>query len=336
MNYFVKDINSAEHGPVNEQELIALVQQGLVTPECPVKKALMPNWEEAKHLSFLKEAFAGVAAQNTKKNADAPKQTAPESTKTSFENQLIPVHAGLWLRLQAFAHDAILLLLIFAGLALIATGGLLMRSVSDTEHPSVKKRLEIRDKAVKKHEQAVKNAQKKAEKLTEEKGEKVEAELPEFQEKIKEAKAEHTAKYNPTITDDRLEGFSFGALWTNSTNDAKFVCISANKNNAIWVPLSDVRNAAVIVFILFLLIAIPVHVAPLLLTAQTRGMRFYGIFLCDEKNYLVEVYEKRAYAYWLVALFTFWLTPFFVIIRKPTPAERLTGIRVTRTAAKKL
>ena len=45
--------------------------------------------------------------------------------------------------------------------------------------------------------------------------------------------------------------------------------------------------------------------------------------------------ELRAFFYWLISVLTFYLNPLFLLIKKPTIAEMITGTRMISTISKK-
>ena len=304
MTYLIKEADQTERTGLNEQDLIRLAREHRITPHTPVKKTLMAGWFEAQELKFLKDVFA----EQAKKEESAGPDTAPEQ-KTSFEKKYTPVHAGILLRFQAFSFDAVLLLLLFALLAAGGTFTLYCMSTADRTGTHVKKLIEKRDR---------KEKSKKAEGKEEN--------SPEPRHYVKHV-------FEPSALDDAEEGFHFGSTWHDSKADILYVCISDSPRNAKWSTIGKVRHVALAVLGIFIPLAFLYIILPLMFKAQTRGMRYFGIFLSDAEDPNREVLENRAFWFGLLTILTFYLTPFFAIFGKQNIAERLTGTKVIRISS---
>ena len=157
MNFFVKDINGEEHGPVNEKELEQLVDSDLVTRDEAVKRALMRNWSPAGEFDFLKAAFIRADKRKAEReNVDYIEQVnAPGSSAVShFENEYVPVGGGAKLRFWSFVNDLGIVCLVLLFLLLAGTGAAFIKAfnatVTDGEvvDAVVSERKEIDDKIV--------------------------------------------------------------------------------------------------------------------------------------------------------------------------------------------
>lgn len=317
MTYLIKQEDGTERTGLNEQELIRLAKEHGITPHTPVKKTLMSGWFEAQELKFLKDIFAEQEAEARKDTAEP--DTSPEQ-KTSFEKKYIPVHAGLLLRFQAFSFDAFLLIVLFALLSAAGTFTLYCMGTADRTSPRVKKLIEKRDRQEK----------LKAEKS---KTEKEKTDAPD--EKKKSPKPRHHVKhkYEPSALDDEKAGFHFGSTWTDSKAGALYVCLSAAPRSARWCPIEEVRPVSLIVLGAFMFLGFLCIILPLMFKAQTYGMHYFGIFLSDAEDPDREVLENRAFWFGLLTIFTFFLTPVFIVSGKQNIAERLTKTKVIRISS---
>ena len=370
MDYFVRQ-NNGESPKVSETELIAMAENGLISEDTQVRKALMPSWTTAKNIPALAEVFArGVNSAE-----DVPGGKNKEVT--SFENALIPVPGGLLLRFQAWFLDLVLLLVLFFILCGVSTNilsvvgshinegalrigsdyvNVTLRSdrTADRRGALIQERMRIRKQADDKYFDelmAAKNQLRKAKaernamiaKLRKEKATRAEfdqvPELPKIKfpqpPPVKKKISRFKANRTPTITDDAYEGCYAGTLWIDTTAKRTFVCISGKKNKAVWMTLPMVNSVAVMTFVVFILLGLFLYVGALLLRAQTLGMWYFGLFLSDAKDYKTEVLELRAFFYWLISVLTFYLNPLFLLIKKPTIAELITGTRVISTISQK-
>lgn len=309
MNYLTNDIRGVKHGPISEQELIALADQGLLQADSPVKKEIMPGWFPAADLPFLVPHLA-AKDPGKKDEAKTSVSSAPEaSTKSSFENNLVPVHAGINLRFQAACHDLVSLIVILLISLAAATALAFCLSETEKDSSSVQTTLEKRKKSAKKQKTSEKTGKKK---------DTVEA------------------QGRPSIVSDRLEGFHPGSIWHDtSENGYDYVCLSAAKNRAVWCPLKNTSIAVCAAWLLFLTLASLRFLIPAALKAQTPGMYYYGIFISDAQDPRREVLEIRAVCVILLGLI-FWIaSPFLLLLGKPTVAESLTETRIIRISAKK-
>lgn len=329
MKYYANDIHGGHHGPLTEEQLIALADEGLIRADSAVKKEIMRGWFPASDLKFLAPHLSAGETGTPNAKEDIPGTSAPDaSVKSTFENKLLPVHAGLLLRISAALHDLILLAVV---LLLIFTAGILTAfCLSETvkDGPEVQAVLKSRQPADKKGENG--KAKKKARaKSKETPPEDVKA------EEVKEERRSVETSGRPSVVSDEEAGYLRGSIWKDTTTNERFVCLSASKNKAVWCPLSRLKIIAAAAWLLILLAGSYLFLIRIALTAQTPGMHYYGIFVSDAKDPMREVLELRAVSEYLLSLI-FWIAaPVLLILGKPTIAENITGTRIIRTAAKK-
>ena len=371
MDYFVRQ-NNGEYPKVSETELIAMAEAGLISEDTQVRKALMPTWTTAKEIPVLAEVFKRGSQGGNDGAVENPEKevTSFENSFIPVHGSLLLRIQAWFLDVVLL----LILFFILCGISTailrvvgshinegaLRIGGnyvnVTLRSdrTADRRGALVKERLRIRKLAEERYQEeltAVKAQLRKAkadrnamlaklrkEKATREEFDKV-PELPKLkfpqpppvQKKVPKFNASRT----PTITDDAFEGCYAGTLWVDNTAKRTFVCISGEKNKAVWMTLPMVNSAAIITIVVYILLGLFLLVGSLMLRAQTIGMWYFGIFLSDAKDYRTEVLELRAFLYWLISVLTFYLNPLFLLIKKPTLAELITGTRVISTVSKK-
>ena len=371
MDYLIRK-NSGESSKVSESELVAMTEAGLISPETQVRKALMPTWTKAKDIPILAEVFErdsknGDDTHSENKNKEV---TAYENALIPVHGGL-RIRFLTWLLDVVLL---LILLFILCGIATgslsiigshindgaLRIGGEFVNVTLRTERTAdrrgalVKERLRVRKLAEDRYQEELKTAKATLRKAKEERNAMITRlrkeratraefdrvpELPKIKfpqpppvkKKISRIKSDR----NPTITDDAFEGCYAGTLWSNTSENKTFVCISGEKNNSVWMTLPMVKSAAAITFCAFILLGLLLLIGPLVLRAQTPGMWYFGLFLSNAKDYRTEVLELRAFFYWLISVLTFYLNPLFLLIKKPTLAELITGTRVISIVSQK-
>ena len=323
MNYYADDIQGVRHGPLTEEQLITLADKGLIRADSSVKKEIMRGWFPASDLKFLAPHLsAGPKAGESGGKTEAVSSAPEASIKSSFENMLTPVHAGLLLRIQAACHD--LLILLVAILLILGAGTLAAFVLSETvkDGPEVQAVLDKRQNAGKE------DGSVKAEKKPHAKTAKAEEEAKPDRHSVEMAG-------RPSIVSDKAEGYRPGSIWRDTKTGEIFVCLSASERKAVWCRQSRLRLIAIAVWTVSLLAGAWLFLISIALTAQTPGMRYYGIFVSDAKDPAREVLELRAVSEYLLSLFVWIATPLLLILGKPTIAENVTGTRIIRISAKR-
>ena len=371
MDYFVRQ-NNGEYPKVSEPELIAMAEAGLISEDTQVRKALMPTWTTAKEIPALAEVFerGSKSPDDVPAGNKGKEVTSFENSLTPVHGGLLLRIQAWFLDVVLL----LILFLVLCGVSTcilrvlgshinegaLRIGGsyvnVTLRSdrTADRRGALVKERLRIRKLAQERYLEELTTAKahmRKAkadrnamlaklrkEKATREEFDKV-PELPKIKfpqpPPVKKKISRFKANRTPTITDDAFEGCYAGTLWIDTTAKRTFVCISGEKNKAVWMTLPMVNSAAIITLVSFILLGLFLLVGSLMLRAQTLGMWYFGLFLSDAKDYRTEVLELRAFLYWLIAVLTFYLNPLFLLIKKPTLAELITGTRVISTVSKK-
>ena len=368
MDYFVRQ-NNGEYPKVSEPELIAMAEAGLISEDTQVRKALMPTWTTAKEIPVLAEVF-NRSSQGADNSAGNKEVTSFENSLIPVHGGLL-LRIQAWCLDIVFL---LILFLVICGISTsilrvlgshinegaLRIGGnyvnVTLRSdrTADRRGRIVKERLHKRKLAEERYQDeltAAKAQLRKAKadrnemiaKLRKERASREEfdkvPELPKIKfpqpPPVKKKVSKFTAGRTPTITDDAFEGCYAGTLWFDNSVKRTFVCISGEKNKAVWMTLPMVNSAAIITLVAYILLSMFLFVGSLMLRAQTIGMWYFGLFLSDAKDYRTEVLELRAFLYWLIAVLTFYLNPLFLLIKKPTLAELITGTRVISTISKK-
>lgn len=371
MDYFVRQ-NNGEYPKVSESELVAMAEAGLISEDTQVRKALMPTWTTAKEIPALAEVFErnsknGDDASAGSKNKEV---TSFENSLIPVHGGLLLRIQSWFLDIVLLVILFFIICGVSTGILCVVgshinegalrIGGSYMNvtlrsdRTADRRGSLVKERLRIRKLAQERYLEELTTAKAhmrkaKAErnamlaKLRKEKATRAQfdqvPELPKIKfpqpppvkKKISRIKANRT----PTITDDAFEGCYAGTLWIDTAAKRTFVCISGEKNNAVWMTLSMVNSSAIITFVSFILLGLFLLVGSLMIRAQTLGMWYFGLFLSDAKDFKTEVLELRAFAYWLISVLTFYLNPLFLLIKKPTLAEMITGTRMISTISQK-
>lgn len=310
MDYMVQAPDGTVSGPFSEQELIRHVAMGTVTADYSVRPTVFPKWEKAERIVFLKPML------HPGEPADGPEQ----AVRTSFENRLEPCPAPLLLRMMAGVWDLAVILLIF--LLVAGTGTLIVRAgaSADRTHESISAVCKARDK---KAEKEKKKREKHPDRTPLKKGS-----APAPVDAVEK-------EYPPTVVADEEAGFHPASLWTDTKTGERYVCISAESRKAAWYPVRKLRLLALVAAACFFTASLLSLLIPAGFTAQTRGMRFFGIFISDADDPREkDVLEIRASLCCLLSLLTGILALPFLLLGKPTPAERLTRTRIIRVAAK--
>lgn len=324
MNYYANDIQGVRHGPLTQEQLIALADEGLIRADSAVKKEIMRGWFPASDLKFLAPHLsAGVKEREIGKNTEDVVSAPEAAIRSSFENLLTPVHAGLLLRIQAACHD--LLIFLAAILLILAAGTLAAFVFSETvkNGPEVQSVLEKRYPADKKNK-----AGKRKKKSRKKHNAKTQGEAKPEKSSVEIAGC-------PSIVSDEAEGYRSGSIWKDTDTGEIFICLSASEQNAVWCRQSRLRIIAIAVWAVCLLSGACLFLIPLALTSQTPGMHYYGIFVSDAKDPTREVLELRAVSEYLLSLFVWIATPVLLLLGKPTIAENVTGTRIIRISAKR-
>ncbi|MBQ6473269.1 MAG: RDD family protein [Victivallales bacterium] len=130
--YFLKNEAGEQIGPLDEEALVRLAQEGKVTLNCQVRPTLLPTWNKALDVPFLKPILKQELARQVEQQHNTPwtrlkarlTLRAPESSDsfglTKKDANNYPA-ASLGLRLAAGLTDVLILavwaLLLFLGFA---------------------------------------------------------------------------------------------------------------------------------------------------------------------------------------------------------------------------
>ena len=86
----------------------------------------------------------------------------------------------------------------------------------------------------------------------------------------------------PTDLDNLRRGYRFGSLWVDVSSDAKYSCIRATDETAVWVRVDFVKMLFAIAWTIFSLVAILYFAIGYGVFAQTFGMWYWGVFIAKK------------------------------------------------------
>lgn len=333
MDFFIKDKEDIERGPVSQDTLLKWVSAGKVRPETLVRNSLLHTWKSAGDFPFLEEALKNQPEETEDKagfwestgellgaiNEKRKKKKKPEST--AFEYKYLPSPATVPLRLMSFLFDMVLLSVFGAVLYFLGVSSILNSTALSEETEN----LPIAEKAQNTEEA------KTAEETTN--TEETDAAL---EQKDTPAKNNPDAEVPPTRNDDESKGYKQGSLWTDNTGHITFTCLDSSKASAVWANTDVINSVFHKYFAVFMLVALLYYGLTLGYFAQTFGMWFWGLFIVRNDEDLSEVFFFRAYMF-VVLMFIFGiLSPVMVAINPKRRAihDILSGVRVLKIAGR--
>ncbi|OGV54777.1 MAG: hypothetical protein A2017_16100 [Lentisphaerae bacterium GWF2_44_16] len=341
MDFFIKDKEDIERGPVSQETLLKWVAAGKVRPETLVRNSLLHTWKSASDFPFLEDPLknqpeevedeAGFwestgellgTIKDKRKKAKKPESTA-------FEYKYLPAPATVKLRVMSFIFDMALLsvfgiVFYFLGVSAVLNSAALSEETEsqETQTSEQNKTEETADAKQSKTEEQEQTNSEQTDLTSEQK------DIP--------PRNNPDAEEPPTRNDDESKGYKQGSLWTDNTGNATFTCLDASKTSAVWVNTNIINSTFHKYFTLFMLIALLYYGLTLGYFAQTFGMWFWGIFIVKNDEDLSEVFFFRAYMF-AVLMFIFGiLSPVIVAINPKRRAihDMLSGVRVLKIAGK--
>lgn len=316
MDFFVRDEDGIEKGPIDAETLQKWVEKDILTEDMDVRNSLLGKWKKASDVDFLQPLLEAqklrFAAQDEAEKssfgklfstirAKSKKDNAPELPKekgTAFIYKYLPTQAPWLLRVLSGLTDAVLCAFVALILFFILTSSIYISG-----------------------------------KMTTKEG----VPAPTVQDAAQEKPAKKALAHfegGPSASDDEMKGFQRGSVWIDDLNTVRYVCINGTASSAVWVKESYALSVFYKLFTLWLLLVLLYFGIALGLYAQTVGMWYWGIFIC--KPNLDEVYCLRAFLYAVLMIFTGWLSPLWILLNpwRVTLQEYISGVRIIRISAK--
>ena len=286
--YDVKDVNGVEHLRLEESDVAALVESDQVTATCPMKKSPMPSWSTAAKFDFLTNLLDEQRKRIALNAAQARSDSGMFSQKELTDQQKM-----------ALAEE--------------------QKFKPKPASPMVRFRAFLLDfvfalfKAVALQLAAIVAvyllATFTASSLPK----------PSFSP---DSKGKHPETFAAM---DSEAGFKAGAVFDDA--ETKYICLSAEKEKAVWIKCSTagrIAGGAALAFFAweFLMLG-----WGLCARGQTRGMRQNDLELLNAKDVRIELNGFQMFASVLVTLLTWSFAWIFVLAMKKSPAELATFSR---------
>ena len=293
--YDVKDVNGVEHLKLEESDVAALVESDQVTSTCPMKKSPMPSWSTAAKFDFLtnlldeqRKRIAAAAAQARSDNG--AELTDQQKVALAEEKKFIAKPAPPAVRFKAFLVDFLFAIFKAVPVELAAIIVVyLLASFSMSSLPQVPADLGISP--------AVSNAPA--------------------------AGAKAKAKAAPTkfAELDANLGYKAGSVIEDKVAKEKYICLSSEKGNAVWINCRTAGRIAVGAVLLFFAWEFLMLGWGLCAHGQTRGMKQNGLTLYNAKDVRVELNGFQIFVSVLLTLMTWTVAWILVLAMKRSPAE---------------
>ncbi|UDQ98602.1 GYF domain-containing protein [Lentisphaerota bacterium WC36G] len=267
MEYFLKG-KSKEFGPYTKIKMLKMVDEGLITMNSKVRSQMLNDWKKASSFAFLKDAIKAKMSASGEEYVEE---------NTAYQNKLIPLPAGGFLRTMAVISDIVFILLIstiFLWFTYIYASG-----IGASSTPTLKIYLEKNDLKI---------------------AEKIPAEM------IKKNYITSSTR-KPNKSDDKSAEFKRGAVWEykkSSSESEKYIAISVFDGDARWAPIDKVNS---LLTFFSCIIFSGYFIASLFLfgvRSQTIGMWFFGLTLVkyDEEETLEPITADIAFKYYMLSL----------------------------------
>ena len=285
--YDVKDVNGVEHLRLEESDVAALVESDQVTATCPMKKSPMPSWSTAAKFDFLTNLLDEQRKRIAVNAAAARSDGGMFSQKELTDQQKI-----------ALAEEK--------------------KYVPQPAPPVARLKAFFIDfifalfKAVPLELAAIVTvyllATFGASSLPK----------PTFPADPK-AKA-RPASFAALDAESGLD-IHAGSIFTDEETKERYICLSSEKDKAVWIKCSVAGRIALGAAFLFFAWEFIMLGWGLCAHAQTRGMRQNGLTLCNAKDIRVELNGFQVFVSVLVTLITWSFAWILVLAIKRSPAE---------------
>ena len=288
--YDVKDVNGVDHLKLEESDVAALVESDQVTATCPMKKSPMPSWSTAAKFDFLTNLLDEQRKRIALNAAQARSDSGMFSQKELTDQQKV-----------ALAEE--------------------QKFKPKPASPMVRFRAFLLDfvfalfKAVALQLAAIVTvyllATFTASSLPK----------PAFSP---DSKGKHPETFAAM---DSEAGFKAGSVFDDADTKTKYICLSAEKEKAVWIKYGTagrIAGGAALAFFAweFLMLG-----WGLCARGQTRGMRQNDLELLNAKDVRIELNGFQMFASVLVTLLTWSFAWIFVLAMKKSPAELATFSR---------
>ena len=289
--YDVKDVNGVEHLRLEESDVAALVESDQVTSTCPMKKSPMPSWSTAAKFDFLTNLLDEQRKRIAVAAAQARSDSGVFSQKELTDQQKV-----------ALAEEK--------------------KFVAKPAPPMVRLKAFFIDflfaifKAIPVELAAIAAvyflATLGASSLPK----------PTFPEDPK-------IKSRPTTfaSLDADAGFKAGAVFDDVATKGKYICLSSEKDKAVWIKYDTAGRIAVLAAFAFFAWEFVMLGWGLCAHGQTRGMRQNGLTLYNAKDIRVELNGFQIFISVLLTLMTWAIAWIFVLAIKRSPAELVSFTR---------
>jgi len=288
--YDVKDVNGVDHLRLEESDVAALVESDQVTATCPMKKSPMPSWSTAAKFDFLTNLLDEQRKRIALNAAQARSDSGMFSQKELTDQQKV-----------ALAEE--------------------QKFKPKPASPMVRLRAFFLDfvfalfKAVALQLAAIVAvyllATFTASSLPK----------PTFSSESKDKHPETFAAM------DAEAGFKAGSVFDDAETKVKYICLSAEKDKAVWIKYNTagrIAGGALLVFFAWEFLMLGWGLCS---GGQTRGMRQNNLELLNAKDVRIELNGFQMFASVLVTLMTWTFAWVFVLALKKSPAELLTFSR---------
>ena len=291
--YDVKDVNGVEHLRLEESDVAALVESDQLTATCPMKKSPMPRWSTAAKFDFLTNKLDEQRKRLAVNAAQARSDSGMFSQKELTDQQKV-----------ALAEEK--------------------KFVARPAKPIARLKAFVIDfifalfKAIPLEFAAIAAvyflATFTADTLPK----------PTFpvDPKIKSRPTTFAAL-------DADAGFKAGAVFKDEATQVEYICLSSEKDKAVWIKTETAGRIAVLAVLVFFAWEFLMLGWSLCAHGQTRGMKKNGLTLFNAKDIRVELNGFQIFASVLVTLMTWSFAWILVLALKRSPAELLTFTRVS-------
>ena len=128
---------------------------------------------------------------------------------------------------------------------------------------------------------------------------------------------------------DAEADFHAGSLFTDEATKTQYICLSAEKDKAVWIKTATAGRIAVGAGLLFFAWEFVMLGWGLCAHAATRGMKKNDLALCNAKDVRVELNGFQVFISVLATLLTYSFAWIFVLALKRSPAELVSFTRCT-------
>ena len=290
--YDVKDVNGVEHLKLEESAVTALVESDQLTATCPMKKSPMPSWSKAAKFDFLTNALDEQRKRIALNAAQARSDSGMFSQKELTDQQKVALAEEEKFRpgtASPFLRlKAFLIDFVFALFKAVPVMAVAVVAVYFLAASST-------------------------------------TPLPQPDVSgLKQFKVKQPIGF---VNLDSEHEFHAGSVFENPATGEKFICLSAEKDNAVWTGYESFGRAFCVAFLVIFAWEFVMLGWGLCTKSQTRGMRSCGLALYNAKDVRVELNGFQVFASVLVTLFTYGFAWIFVLILKRSPSELLTYSR---------